>query len=156
MTPKQCLEARNLLGLTKAELAAMTQVPRPSIALYEQTGHLSAERVEAIRASLESAGANFSCQTTLTASARLERTSGLQCREARVLLGWTQRQLAGAAGLKWDQVGRFEAQGSDLPTYRGFNRAAKIRVALEAAGVEFFVDNGAGPGVRLRNSESGD
>ncbi len=31
--------------------------------------------------------------------------------------------------------------------------AAKIRLALEAAGVEFIDENGGGPGVRLRKRQ---
>jgi len=67
-----------------------------------------------------------------------------QLRAARALLGWTIRDLAERSGVHRNTVARLES--ADPTT--GHARAA-IRAALEAAGVE-FLDNGAGPGVRLR------
>jgi transcriptional regulator with XRE-family HTH domain len=67
-----------------------------------------------------------------------------QFRAARGLLGWSQAQLAKAAGLSPVTVKRFEtgtgARVSD-------DAAAAMRQAIEAAGVEFT--NGTRPGVRL-------
>jgi transcriptional regulator with XRE-family HTH domain len=72
-----------------------------------------------------------------------------QIRGARGLLGWSQSQLATAAGLSEPTIKRFE-------TGRGANvsdaAAHKMHAALEAAGVEFIAENGGGAGVRLRKA----
>lgn len=72
-----------------------------------------------------------------------------QCRAARGLLGWTQRQLADAAGVSANTVIDFEA-GRRKPIR--VNMEA-IMQALEAAGVEFLAPDNGGPGVRLRSAE---
>jgi transcriptional regulator with XRE-family HTH domain len=67
-----------------------------------------------------------------------------QCRAARGLIDWSQRQLADAAGVAVATIRLFEAG-------KGEQRRATltvIRHAFEAAGVEFT--NGDQPGVRLR------
>jgi transcriptional regulator with XRE-family HTH domain len=67
-----------------------------------------------------------------------------QFRAARGLLGWSQTQLAKAAGLSLPTVKRFEtASGARVSD----DAAAAMRRAIEAAGVEFT--NGTRPGVRL-------
>ena len=70
-----------------------------------------------------------------------------QCRAARGLLGWTQKELATRAGVGVVTVRQFE--GGSSP-----RRATMdvIRRALEFAEVEFIEENGGGPGVRLRKS----
>jgi transcriptional regulator with XRE-family HTH domain len=69
-----------------------------------------------------------------------------QCRAARALLDWSQRQLASAAQIGVSDVGQFERNGARRrPATIGI-----VRRALEAAGVEFIAENGGGPGVRLR------
>lgn len=76
--------------------------------------------------------------------------SPVQCRAGRVLLGWSQVQLATAAKVGRSSVYEFETGARPLRS--GLRRA--IGSALEAAGVEFLVDDGShGPGVRLRESE---
>ena len=70
-----------------------------------------------------------------------------QCRAARGLLGWTQKELATRAGVGVVTVREFE--GGSSP------RRATIDVikrALELAEVEFIEENGGGPGLRLRKS----
>jgi DNA-binding XRE family transcriptional regulator len=67
-----------------------------------------------------------------------------QCRAARALVDFTQRQLADAAGLSVSTLADFERS---IRPVSGHLTAA-IRRALEAAGVEFT--NGGEPGVRLR------
>jgi hypothetical protein len=69
-----------------------------------------------------------------------------QCRAARAILGMTQPQLAQAASLGLSTVIDFER------TRRAVSATAihQMRVALEAAGVEFLEENGGGLGVRLR------
>jgi hypothetical protein len=74
-----------------------------------------------------------------------------QLKAARALLAWSQEQLAAAAKVSLPTIKRLEAQ--DGPMGGRSETGAKIRAALEAAGVEFIDENGGGPGVRLRKRE---
>jgi transcriptional regulator with XRE-family HTH domain len=70
----------------------------------------------------------------------------IQCKMARVALGWTAATLARAAQVGVATVNRFEAgSGANIPA-----TLAAIERALEAAGVEFIAENGGGAGARLR------
>ncbi len=69
----------------------------------------------------------------------------VQCRMARVAVGWGVRELAAASGLAMDTVVRFE-QGATLRP----RTVEAIRNALEDAGIVFIGENGGGPGVRMR------
>ena len=69
-----------------------------------------------------------------------------QIRGARGMLGWTQPQLALAAGLSEPTVKRFETGKAAVSEAA----VAKMVAALEAAGVEFT--DGEQPGVRLRKA----
>lgn len=70
-----------------------------------------------------------------------------QIRAARALLDWTQPDLATAAGLALATVKRFE-KGTTRRVSE--DAIAKMRVALEAAGAEFFDEDFAGgAGVRF-------
>ena len=73
----------------------------------------------------------------------------IQCRMARVALGWTTLDLARAASVGGNTVNRFEA-GQDAR----ISSVNKMRAAMEASGVEFIPENGGGPGVRLRKAMS--
>jgi hypothetical protein len=75
-----------------------------------------------------------------------ETISPVQCKMARVAVGFGVRELAAAARVAPDTIVRFE-RGEDLRN----RTVAAIRNALEAAGVEFIDENGGGRGVRLRN-----
>jgi len=66
----------------------------------------------------------------------------VQCRMARAALGLGVRELAGAAKVSIDTVGRFE-RGEELKE----RTIDALQRALEVAGVEFT--NGEQPGVRL-------
>jgi transcriptional regulator with XRE-family HTH domain len=68
-----------------------------------------------------------------------------QCRAGRGLLGWSQQELADAAGVGVVTVHQLEA-GKSEP-----RRATLlvVRRAFEKAGVEFIDENGGGPGARL-------
>lgn len=68
-----------------------------------------------------------------------------QCRAARALLEWTQQVLADAAHVGVVTVLNFEA-GASHPHRATLDAIVR---AFEGAGVE-FIDNGAGPGVRLK------
>lgn len=71
-----------------------------------------------------------------------------QIRGARGLLGWSQAELARAAGLSLPTIQRYESVGNTSA-----EALAKIVSALEAAGVVFVDENGHGPGVRLRKGK---
>jgi transcriptional regulator with XRE-family HTH domain len=70
-----------------------------------------------------------------------------QVRAARALIGWSQTKLAETAGVSLSIVERFEA-GAPEPI--ADEAVAKMRAALEAAGVVFIPKNGGGAGVRIR------
>ena len=70
-----------------------------------------------------------------------------QLRAARGLLGWSQSDLAERAGLSLPTVKRLE--GGYGP-HVSDEAQAKLRQAVERAGVEFIDENGGGAGVRLR------
>ncbi|WP_353005226.1 helix-turn-helix transcriptional regulator [Mesorhizobium sp. M0761] len=68
-----------------------------------------------------------------------------QIRAARALIDWTREDLANASGVTVRTLARIESSQT-LP------RTATLQAissALEAAGIEFISQNGAGPGVRL-------
>lgn len=70
-----------------------------------------------------------------------------QIRAARALVGWSQADVATAAGLSVPTVKRAEAGGG----IRASDDAIlSIVNALKKAGVDFIAENGGGPGVRLR------
>ena len=70
-----------------------------------------------------------------------------QLRAARGLLGWSQSELAARAGLSLPTVKRLE--GGFGPRVSD-DAQAKLRQAIEAAGIEFIEENGGGLGVRFR------
>ncbi len=76
-----------------------------------------------------------------------------QIRAARALLGWSQAQLAEAAGVSIPTVKRAEGNAAIAASAQSLTA---IRSALEAAGVEFIAENGGGPGVRLRKDAAGE
>lgn len=69
----------------------------------------------------------------------------IQCKMARVALGWGTRDLARNAGISPDTVARFE-RGDLLRT----STVEVIQAAFETAGIEFIPENGGGAGVRLK------
>jgi DNA-binding XRE family transcriptional regulator len=74
-----------------------------------------------------------------------------QVKAARALLDWSQEQLAIEADVSVPTIKRLEAD--DGPLGGRDETGNKIRLALEAAGVEFIDENGGGPGVRLRKRQ---
>jgi transcriptional regulator with XRE-family HTH domain len=79
--------------------------------------------------------------------------TGGQIAAARALARLSQSELAGAANISVQTLGRMEA--SEGPASGMPNNVAAIRAALEAAGVEFIAENGGGAGVRLRKPAGG-
>ena len=71
-----------------------------------------------------------------------------QIRAARGLLGWSQTQLAEAAGRSLPTIKRLEREDGEGPNVSEEVRLA-VQSALEMAGVEFIPENGGGAGVRL-------
>jgi len=70
-----------------------------------------------------------------------------QLKAARALVGWSQEELASAAGVSVPTIKRLEAREGELAGRQ--STADKIHHALKEAGIEFISDNGGGPGVRL-------
>lgn len=71
-----------------------------------------------------------------------------QIRGARGLLGWSQTDLAEAAGRSLPTIKRLENEDADGAKVSDDVRQA-VQAALEKAGVEFIPENGGGAGVRL-------
>ncbi|TIP22712.1 MAG: helix-turn-helix transcriptional regulator [Mesorhizobium sp.] len=72
--------------------------------------------------------------------------SSAQCRAGRALIGWSQDQLATASKVAKATIANFEAGKR-----ASYDRTLlDLQAALEAAGVEFIPENGAGAGVRLK------
>ena len=74
-----------------------------------------------------------------------------QLKAARTLIGWSQEELASAAGISLPTIKRLEAVDGLLGGRK--TTGQKIRNALEKAGIEFIDENGGGPGVRLRQRQ---
>lgn len=72
-----------------------------------------------------------------------------QIRAARGLLGWSQTELAEAAGRSLPTIKRLEREQGEGPVVSDDVRAA-VQKALEKAGVEFIPENGGGAGVRMK------
>lgn len=70
--------------------------------------------------------------------------NAVQCKMARVALGWGIRQLAEKAQVSTQTIARLE-RGEELRP----KTVEAIRNALETGGVEFIPENGGGAGVRL-------
>jgi transcriptional regulator with XRE-family HTH domain len=68
-----------------------------------------------------------------------------QCRAARGLLNWSQYDLEAKATVAQKTIANFELAKSALRD----ETSAKLKGALEKAGVEFIPENGGGAGVRL-------
>jgi hypothetical protein len=71
-----------------------------------------------------------------------------QLRAARAILRWRAVDLAERAGVNLSTVQRAEKADGPVPMIPANERA--VRLALEAAGIEFIPENGGGAGVRLR------
>jgi hypothetical protein len=74
---------------------------------------------------------------------------GAQIRAARALVRWSAEDLARAAALGVNTIRRAELVDDQTSMTVANNLA--VRRALEAVGVE-FIDDGGGPGVRLRRT----
>jgi hypothetical protein len=70
-----------------------------------------------------------------------------QVRAGRALIGWSQAELANAAGLPLAIVELFETGGANKVPAQA---VAKMRATLESSGVVFIPADGGGAGVRFR------
>jgi transcriptional regulator with XRE-family HTH domain len=75
--------------------------------------------------------------------------NAIQCKMARVALGWGTRDLARNANVSPDTIARLE-RGERLKS----STIDAIRGAFEAAGIDFIAENGGGPGVRLAKRDT--
>lgn len=75
-----------------------------------------------------------------------------QLRAARAMVRIDQKTLADAAGISVPTLKRLEGASGALST--SHQNAERLRIALEAAGVEFIPENGGGAGVRLKKTET--
>ncbi len=72
--------------------------------------------------------------------------SAIQCKLARIALGWGVRELAKACRVSTQTITRLE-KGEELRQ----STLVRIQHVLEDAGIEFIPENGGGVGVRFRN-----
>ncbi|WP_290689913.1 MULTISPECIES: helix-turn-helix domain-containing protein [unclassified Haematobacter] len=75
--------------------------------------------------------------------------TGNQLKAARALAGLEQADVASSARVSINTVRNMEAAGKEMVRAR-LDTLTKVCTALEAAGVEFIPEKGAGVGVRLR------
>lgn len=78
----------------------------------------------------------------------LDQITGRQVAAARALSGISQPELARSANISVPTLRRMEASKGTISGLA--NNILAVKVALEAAGLEFIPENGGGPGVRLR------
>ena len=74
--------------------------------------------------------------------------SSSQIKAARSLLSWSMQKLSEKADVSLITIKRYEAAGG-IPEGK-VAQLMKIKIALEAAGIEFLGDPIESPGVRLR------
>lgn len=85
-------------------------------------------------------------------SVSILKVSIRQLKAARALLGWSQQDLALAAGVSEPTVKRLEA--AEGPLGGREDTTQKLLNALQREGIEFIAENGGGAGVRLRNRKT--
>jgi transcriptional regulator with XRE-family HTH domain len=78
--------------------------------------------------------------------------SGMQIRSARAALRWTIEELAEKSGLGLRTIKRFEAVDGVPPSRT--QTLMEVKVAFEAAGIEFIGTPDDSPGIRLRSEKS--
>ncbi len=68
-----------------------------------------------------------------------------QCRAARALLGWSQKELSKRTKISDVTIRKFELRKTHLKE----STAQHFRLVFERSGVVFIDENGGGPGARL-------
>jgi transcriptional regulator with XRE-family HTH domain len=74
--------------------------------------------------------------------------TGPQLRAARALLGWSTQRLAAESGVSLASIRRAECGAGSHQAIPAV--AARLRTAIETAGVEFTAAEGSGPGVAFK------
>jgi DNA-binding transcriptional regulator YiaG len=74
--------------------------------------------------------------------------SAAQIRAARAMLGLSATELAELSDVTWRTIQRFESAEGIPPSRAG--TLERVKAVLDEAGIEFFGDPVASPGVRLR------
>jgi len=162
MTPDQMKAARTSLGWSLTRLSVRSGTSIHMVRTFERTGRVTllyvrgspTDAVAAIRATLETAGIEFTNGDARGASAEARPVTADQVKAARKLLGWNQTQLWMRSGTSVHTVRMFERTGHVAKLYgqrEQVDAVAVLRATLEAAGIEFT--NGRVPGARLRKSE---
>ncbi|MFQ6185171.1 helix-turn-helix domain-containing protein [Sinorhizobium meliloti] len=70
---------------------------------------------------------------------------GIQCKLARVALGWGVLELAKAANVSTQTITRLERGDQLRPS-----TLERVQRVLEEAGIEFIPENGGGAGIRFK------
>ncbi|MGN7754032.1 MULTISPECIES: helix-turn-helix domain-containing protein [Sinorhizobium] len=70
---------------------------------------------------------------------------GIQCKLARVALGWGVLELAKAANVSTQTITRLERGDQLRPS-----TLERVQRVLEQAGIEFIPENGGGAGIRFK------
>ena len=161
VSPDQCRQARALLGWTRVKLGAEGGVGDHVIAAFEKTGRAYPPGVLAAKSrpprrhprSPRSRGGRVFHQRRPTCSSPKEShaVTPADFRQARRLLGWTIAEVAAASNTNYQAVDSYERSFSTIEPLSPPSRTAqlaRIRAALETAGIEF--PRWDGQGVRLR------
>jgi transcriptional regulator with XRE-family HTH domain len=180
VTSAQIRMARAALDWTVRDLAEAAGLHRNTITNIERGRGGDKKTLAAIEATLSTAGVEFIDENGGGAGVRLRKPHRIapedrfarrlgernkiithdeflikknlaitaeQLRAARGLLGWSQSELAARAGLSLPTVRRVESETGPRVSDEA---RARLKKALESAGVSFIDENGGGLGVRLR------
>ena len=79
--------------------------------------------------------------------------TGDQIRAAKALLRWSGEELARRSGISLSTIRRVEGQ-SGIPEVQSVKTMTSIKLALEAAGIEFIGTPDDRPGVRLKHPKA--
>lgn len=82
---------------------------------------------------------------------RMSMLTGIQIRIARTALRWSADELASQSGVGSRTIKRIE-MGSGLPN-SNISTLAKLKAALESAGIEFIGTPYDCPGIRIRTQD---
>jgi transcriptional regulator with XRE-family HTH domain len=170
---RQLKAARALLAWSQADLAQHSGVSEPTIARLESEDGLlggKTDTAEKILNAISRAGVTLIVNTNGSFGVQLSKKAAksylgndystmgnaksiksdqrhdfgsVQCKMARIALGWGTRDLAEAASVSPDTIARLE-RGEQLKS----STLHAVRTTFEAAGIEFIPEDGGGPGVR--------
>ncbi len=90
-------------------------------------------------------------------TSKMSITTPSQIRGARAMLNLSQVETARLAGVSVETLKRLEGVRAGVAVGQGVSAdaLAKVRAALEGAGIIFIAENGEGAGVRLRKAHNG-